>query len=112
MIQLKNRIFLLTAFMLIGFPLNAQLTLLKSYVINESQVAAVDYIGNYYVQNNNELWMFNRADTVFRKFSIISLSDVTNIDASNALKIQLYYKELGKIIYIDNNRYYKTLHEK
>jgi hypothetical protein len=103
MIQLKNRIFLLTAFMLIGFPLNAQLTLLKSYVINESQVAAVDYIGNYYVQNNNELWMFNRADTVFRKFSIISLSDVTNIDASNALKIQLYYKELGKIIYIDNN---------
>jgi hypothetical protein len=47
--------------------------------------------------------MFNRFDTLFRKFSIINLSDVTNIDASNALKIQLYYRELGKILYIDNN---------
>lgn len=80
-----------------------QLKLIKSYEITNSEVASVDYIGNYYVQNNNELWMFNRNDTLFRKFSIISLAEVTNIDASNALKIQLYYRELGKILYIDNN---------
>lgn len=81
----------------------SQLKLIKTYEINNSEVASVDYIGNYYVQNNNELWMFNRADTLFRKFSLINLADLTNIDASNALKIQLYYKELGKILYIDNN---------
>jgi hypothetical protein len=81
----------------------AQLKPIKTYDINNSEVTAVDYIGNYYVQNNNELWMFNRYDTLFRKFSIISLAEVTNIDASNALKIQLYYRELGKLLYIDNN---------
>jgi len=81
----------------------AQFTQIKSYDINNSEIAAVDYIGNYYLQNNNELWMFNRADTLYRKFSLINLADVSNIDASNALKIQLYYRELGKILYIDNN---------
>ncbi len=85
------------------FSLSGQIRLIKSYEISNTEVASVDYIGNYYIQNNNELWMFNRADTLFRKFSIINLSDVTNIDASNALKIQVYYKELGKILYIDNN---------
>ncbi len=87
-----------------GFSsLFGQLKLVKTHEINNSQLTAVDYIGNYYIQNNNELWMFNRFDTLFRKFSIINLSDVSSIDASNALKIQLYYKELGKILYIDNN---------
>jgi len=80
-----------------------QLKLIKTDEINNSSVTSVDYIGNFYVQNNNELWMFNRYDTLFRKFSIISLADVSNIDASNALKIQLYYRELGKLLYIDNN---------
>jgi len=81
----------------------SQLKLTKTYDITNSGIASVDYIGNYYVQNNNELWMFNRYDTLFRKFSIISLADITSIDASNALKIQLYYRELGRILYIDNN---------
>ena len=100
---MMNRICLILICFITGCPLYSQIRLLKTYDINNSQVAAVDYIGNYYVQNNNELWMFNRFDTLFRKFSIINLSDVTNIDATNALKIQIYYKELGKIVYIDNN---------
>jgi hypothetical protein len=93
----------LTGWMIITCSAFAQLKLIKTYDISNSAVASVDYIGNYYVQNNNELWMFNRYDTLFRKFSIINLADVTNIDASNALKIQIYYRELGKILYIDNN---------
>lgn len=80
-----------------------QLRLLKTYKMEHPGIAAVDYIGNYYVQNNSDLWMFNRFDTLFRKFSIINLAELTNIDASNALKIQLYYRELGKVLYIDNN---------
>lgn len=81
----------------------SQPKLIKTYEITNSSIASVDYIGNYYVQNDNELWMFNRHDTLFRKFSIINLADVTSIDATNALKIQLYYRELGKLVYIDNN---------
>jgi hypothetical protein len=81
----------------------SQPRLIKTYDINNAEVSAVDYIGNYYIQNNNELWMFNRFDTLYRKFSLINLSNLTHIDASNALKIQLYYKELGKVLYIDNN---------
>lgn len=80
-----------------------QLKLVKSYVMEQPGIAAADYIGNYYVQNNSDLWMFNRFDTLYRKFSIISLAELTQIDASNALKIQLYYRELGKVLYIDNN---------
>lgn len=83
-----------------AFP---QLKLTQTHEITNSGIASVDYIGNYYIQNNNELWMYNRYDTLFRKFSIINLAEITSIDASNALKIQLYYKELGRILYIDNN---------
>ena len=99
-----NKIFVLILFIFWNLSaLYSQLKLIKTYDIYNSEVASVDYIGNYYVQNNNELWMFNRFDTLFRKFSIINMANVTNIDATNALKIQLYYKELGKILYIDNN---------
>lgn len=93
----------MAAILTVSNPVFSQLKLIKSYEIKQPGVAAVDYIGNYYVQNNNELWMFNRFDTLFRKFSIINLAELTNIDASNALKIQLYYRELGKLLYIDNN---------
>lgn len=97
-----KKLFTLTLFSLC-LGVFGQPRLIKTHEINNSAVTSVDYIGNFYVQNNNELWMFNRYDTLFRKFSIISLADVTNIDASNALKIQVYYRELGKLLYIDNN---------
>lgn len=96
-------LFCITVLIAGSIHLGAQTRLIKTFDIPESGVTAVDYIGNFYVQNNNELWMINRNDTLFRKFSIINLADISSIDATNALKILLYYEDLGRILFIDNN---------
>lgn len=91
-------IFFLLSFM----NVNAQLEIIKSIELSKPSIATTDYLGNFYIVCDKELWMINNGDSIYKKFSLLGLAELTSIDASNALRIQLYYKDLGKIVYLDN----------
>lgn len=70
--------------------------------LKNARMLSADPTGNVYVATRNELVMLNRADTVFKKFSNLSLGMLSTLDASNPLKVLLYYRDQGRIQFLDN----------
>lgn len=81
----------------------AQYQLVRSYPVSQPLLLAADPTGNAYVATGNELLMYNRKDTLYRRFSNMQLGLLTSIDASNPMKILLYFRDQGRILFLDNN---------
>lgn len=81
----------------------AQLELVKTIPVLNPLMVTADPTGNGYLATGNELWMIGRSDTLFRKYSNIQLGQVTTIDATNPMKVLLYYRDQGRIQFLDNN---------
>jgi len=86
-----------------AMQVQAQYMPVKTWIVPRPSLLAADPTGNAYVATGNELWMFNRRDTLYRKFSNIQMGRLTSIDASNPLKILLYFRDQGRIQFLDNN---------
>jgi hypothetical protein len=61
-----------------------------------------DNLGNLYLINGEELIKFNQSGQLFKKYSSKRFGNITNTDATNALKVLLYYKDFQQIVFIDN----------
>lgn len=83
--------------------LTAQYQLVKKIQVKGAMQVTTDPTGNAYLSFGNEMWMFNRSDSLYRKYSNIQLGEIAHIDATNPMKILLYYKDQGKIQFLDNN---------
>jgi hypothetical protein len=61
-----------------------------------------DNLGNVYLIKGEELIKFTQNGQLFKKYSSKRFGDITSTDATNALKILLYYKDFQQIVFIDN----------
>lgn len=91
------------SFILLLNVLTAQYQLVKKIQVKGAMQVTTDPTGNAYLSFGNEIWMFNRSDSLYRKYSNIKLGEIAHIDATNPMKILLYYKDQGKIQFLDNN---------
>jgi hypothetical protein len=61
-----------------------------------------DNIGNAYLINGEELVKYNQSGKLFAKYSNKRYGNITCVDATNALKIILYYKDFQQLVFLDN----------
>jgi hypothetical protein len=61
-----------------------------------------DNIGNVYLINKEELTKYNPAGQLLKKYSNMRYGKITSVDAGNALKVLLYYKDFQQIVFLDN----------
>ncbi|MFN5319354.1 MAG: hypothetical protein ACK5CY_11005 [Bacteroidia bacterium] len=61
-----------------------------------------DPLDQVYALNGAELIKFKADGSVFRVYSNKTLGRITKADCSNPLKISVFYKELGRLIFLDN----------
>ena len=76
--------------------------LIKEIKLSKANIISADPIGNVYVADQHQLTMINRGDSIFKTFSNLRLGRLTSLDASNPMKVLLYFKDQGSIIYLDN----------
>lgn len=62
----------------------------------------VDNIGNIYVINGAEVLKYLPNGKFFARYSNLQLGGVSWLDATNPLKILLYYKDFQQIVFLDN----------
>lgn len=62
----------------------------------------VDNIGNIYLLNGSELQKYLAGGKLFARYSNLQLGDISTVDATNPLKILLYYRDLQQIVFLDN----------
>lgn len=62
----------------------------------------IDNIGNVYTINDEELIKFLPNGKLFARYSNLKLGNITSVDATNPLKILLYYRDFQQIVFLDN----------
>ena len=61
-----------------------------------------DNIGNIYTVKEDELVKFLLSGKLFNRYSNLKLGGITSIDATNPLKLLLYYRDFQQIVFLDN----------
>lgn len=77
---------------------NKTLYLIKQHL----NLFTTDNLNNSYLVNGEELIKYNPAGKQLLKYSNKRFGNITTIDATNALKVLLYYKDFQQIVFIDN----------
>ena len=69
---------------------------------HESNLFTTDNLNNSYLVNGEELIKYNSAGKLFLKYSNKRYGNITTIDATNALKVLLYYKDFQQLVFLDS----------
>ena len=77
------------------------ITLLKSIKANFSMIE-VDNIGNIYLVKGGAISKYDLSGQLKEKNSAMAFGDIYTLDASNALKMLVFFKDLSQITYVDN----------
>ncbi|TAE87302.1 MAG: hypothetical protein EAY81_04370 [Bacteroidetes bacterium] len=63
-----------------------------------------DNLGNLYVvTKTNQLYKYGRNGKLLSTLNFNYIGNITQLDASNPMEIYLFYKELNKVVFLDNN---------
>ena len=76
---------------------------LHIYAQKSHQILEVDHFGNIYTIEGTELRKYSSNKEVLSNFSDALLGEITSIDVSNPLRIQLFYKEFNQVLYLDQS---------
>jgi hypothetical protein len=74
--------------------------LIRSIQVN-ADFFTVDILGNLYAVQKKTLTLYNDQGNVLHTYDNKSSGDITAIDASNPLKILVYYKDFNQIVFLD-----------
>jgi len=114
--KIKNQklLFILHTLYLILFSTysKAQTLLDSSKLVSEFTVNAkfvqADDIGNLYIVSpTNQLYKYNYSGKVLATLNYNYNGNISSIDASNSMEIYVFYKEINKVLLLDNNLAYR-----
>jgi hypothetical protein len=92
--------------------INAQTTLDSTNLVNEFIVNAkfiqADELGNLYIVSpSNQLYKYNTSGKVLATLNYNYNGNISSIDASNPMEIYVFYKEINRVLFLDNNLAYR-----
>ncbi len=61
-----------------------------------------DNLGNSYVIKGHEIFKYLPNGKLFNRYSNLMLGNITSVDATNPLKLLLFYRDFSKIQFLDN----------
>lgn len=99
-INVVKSLFIILSFLSLSFRTGDYL-LIKSIPIKASFLTT-DQFSNCYIISDNQLIKYDSMGNFFANYSAKTLGSLTSIDASNPMKLQLFYRDLGKVITLDN----------
>ena len=62
----------------------------------------VDNLGNMFFIKESEMVKHLANGTYFNRYSNLKLGNITSVDATNALRIMLFYKDYQQLVFVDN----------
>ncbi len=70
-------------------------------IIKQNDYSVVDKLGNLYLINKDEIEKYKDGIAI-KKYSKKTFGRISSVDASNAMRILLFYKNANKVIFLDN----------
>ena len=93
--------------LVIGFSFGLTPTLSQNWKVTQTitddfSYFTTDNLENVYTARKHELKKYKPDATLWQRFSDISLGDISFVDATNPLKLLLFYKDFSRIQFLDN----------
>lgn len=82
--------------------LNENAFKLEKTIVAEGDFITSDKLGNIYLVNANSLTKYNSKGEILKTYSNLNFGNISFIDASNPLKILVFFKDFGQIVFLDN----------
>lgn len=96
-------VFTLSVLVIRSMPVHAQDSLVKAIPVTNASLITIDPNGNIYVvSQQNTLLRFDRNGKITGQYNNIQNGQLQWVDASNPLKILLFYPQFSRIILLDN----------
>lgn len=92
---------LLFFFFLFSVKLSAQYSLATEVEVKADYFTS-DNLGNAYLINGHEIFKYLPNGKLFNRYSNLMLGNITSVDATNPLKLLLFYRDFSKIQFLDN----------
>lgn len=99
---MKFKIFILFSFLIGSSFIKQTITPLHIKFAEKNSSIEVDGFGNIYTISKNEITKYISTGSLFKKFSIKKYGAINYIDATNPLKILVFYKDFQQIIFLDD----------
>jgi hypothetical protein len=71
-------------------------------IVKKHQDFAVDHLGNMYLVNESELLKYSSNGQYYNRYSNLKFGNITSMDATNSLRLLLFYREYQQIVFLDN----------
>ncbi|MES2380505.1 MAG: hypothetical protein V4538_05665 [Bacteroidota bacterium] len=83
-------------------------TKLKSNFKLSAKYIQADELGNIYVVSaTNQLYKYDQSGKILATLNYNYSGNITSIDASNPMELYVFYKEINRVIFLDNNLAYR-----
>lgn len=73
-----------------------------NYIKAKFDFFTADNLGNIYLVSNDEIKKFNKKGELLKKFSNKKTGKIFSVDASNALRILVFYKDQSQVLILDS----------
>ena len=80
----------------------AQYSLLAAIPVKKESFFTTDNLQNCYVISNHEIYRYTPMGVLFNRYSNLLLGNITLVDATNPMKVFLFYRDFSKIQFLDN----------
>ncbi len=94
--------FCLFFFLMFLFAFKGDKLILYKRIYIKGNYFTTDNLGSCYLVDKNEITKYDGNGAVFNKFSIKAFGTIESVDATNPMKIIVFYKDFSKLIYLDN----------
>ncbi|MFC2111120.1 hypothetical protein ACFLQ5_01570 [Bacteroidota bacterium] len=94
-------LFIILAFSLMSLLNSTDFKLEKTIVI-KGDFITTDKLGNIYLVAANTIKKYDNEGKLIKTFSNLNAGNISFVDASNPLKILVFYKDFGQIDFLDN----------
>lgn len=74
----------------------------RVFKIQEPVSLEYDPLGQALIFNEQEILKISSGDTIFNRFSQLSWGPIRLVDATNPMKILVFYKEAARLVFLDN----------
>ena len=102
LMNLRLKIFFLCLlFFIISFKSDSAWVRVQSIAVH-NDFFTTDYLGNIYVVNHDQIIKYSPKGEILKRYSNKRLGRIFSIDASNPLRVLVYYKEFSVVVLLDS----------
>ena len=76
--------------------------ILQKKVLKKARILTTDPLGNLYLADEQNIWMYNKNGDSLRAFNSRRFGEISFIDATDPYKILVYFQDYNLIIFLDN----------